>query len=78
MAVVLVRVTIAVMKHTNNKANRGWGGLFGLCFQSLFIIEGRQGKNSNRAGTWSQEQMERALITGLLPIACSACFIDAN
>ena len=43
---------------------------------SLFVAKG-QDRNSNRAGTWRQELMQRTwrvLLTGLLPLACSACF----
>ena len=39
---------------------------------SLFITNGSQNRNSNRAGIWRQELM---LLTGLLPLACSACFL---
>ena len=44
----------------------------------LFIIKGSQDRNSHRAGTWRQELMQRpgrVLLTGLLPLACSACFL---
>ena len=45
---------------------------------SLFIMEEIQERNSNRAGSWRQELMQRpwrVLLTNLLPMACSACFI---
>ena len=44
----------------------------------LFIAKGTQDWNSHRAGTWRQELMQRpgrVLLTGLLPLACSACFL---
>jgi hypothetical protein len=44
----------------------------------LFITKGRQDWNSSRAGTWRQELMQwpwKVLFTGLLPLACSACFL---
>jgi hypothetical protein len=44
----------------------------------LFITKGSQDRNSHRAGTWEQEMMQRpwrVLLTGLLPMACSACFV---
>jgi hypothetical protein len=44
----------------------------------LFITKGSQDKNSHRAGTWRQELMQRSwrvLLTGLLPLVCSACFL---
>jgi hypothetical protein len=44
----------------------------------LFITKGSQDWDSHRAGTWRQELMQRlwrALLTGLLPLPCSACFL---
>jgi hypothetical protein len=44
----------------------------------LFITKGSHDRNSNRAGTWRQELMQRpwrVLLTGFLPLACSACFL---
>jgi hypothetical protein len=46
-----------------------------------FILLGKwnsQDRNSSRAGTWRQELMQRSwrvLLTGLLLMACSACFL---
>lgn len=45
--------------------------------KSLFIM-GRQDMNSNRAGTWKQEVMQRPqrmLLTGWLLVACLAYFL---
>jgi hypothetical protein len=71
--VVLVRVTIAVMKHHDQSK---WEERVSLPCNStaLFIIKGSQGRNSNRAGTWSQEQKQR-LWRGTAFKACSACFL---
>jgi hypothetical protein len=44
----------------------------------LFITKGSQDRNSNRAGTWRQELMQkpwRVLLTGLLPLPCSTFFL---
>jgi hypothetical protein len=44
----------------------------------LFITEGSQDRNSERAGTWRQELMQRPwreLLTGLFMVAFSACFL---
>lgn len=47
-------------------------------FLLLFIIEGSQGRNSNTAGFWRQELMQR-LWSGanywLAPMSCSVCFL---
>jgi hypothetical protein len=54
-----------------------WGGRVYLAYTStsLFMMEGSQDRNSNKAGTWRQELM---LLTGLLLMACSACFCIAH
>jgi hypothetical protein len=44
----------------------------------MFIIKRSQVRSSNRAGTWRQELMKRTtrvLLTGLLIVTCSACFL---
>jgi hypothetical protein len=46
--------------------------------RSLIINNRSQNKNSNGVGTYRQEQMWRhggVLLTGLLLMACSACFL---
>ena len=40
---------------------------------SVFVIKGRQGRNSNKAGP-DGEDMEECSLTGLILMACSACF----
>jgi hypothetical protein len=45
---------------------------------SQSIIEGNQDRNSHGAGTWKQKPIQRPwrrMLTGLLPIAWSACFL---
>jgi hypothetical protein len=71
-SIVLVRVSIAAMKHHNQKENWGKGGLFSLHFYIAVHQEGKKGgreggreggrkdRNSNRTGTWSQEQVQRS------------------
>jgi hypothetical protein len=54
VGILWVRVTIAVVKHA-----RGRRGLTWLLLPYLFIIKGSQDRNSNRAGTWRQELMQR-------------------
>jgi len=49
MGCVLVRVTLAVMKHPMTKETD----------TALLIIEGGKDKNSERAGNWKQELMQR-------------------
>ena len=41
----------------------------------LFIIKGSQGKDSNRAGTWRQELMQRPWRSAAHGLAFSACFL---
>jgi len=43
----------------------------------LFITKGSQDRNSHRVGSWSQEwtSHRRMLLTGLLPLASSACLL---
>jgi hypothetical protein len=52
---VLVRVSIAAMKHHDQKQVREERVYLAYIFIALFIIKGSQDRNSNRAGTWSQE-----------------------
>ena len=43
----------------------------------LFIFKRSQSRNSDRAGTWRQELMQKhggVLLNGLLLMACSTCF----
>ena len=77
-ATVVVRVFIAVAKHHDERAS--WEERIYSAYTStwLFITKGSQDRNSNRAGTWRQELMQkpwRVLLTGLLPLPCSACFL---
>jgi hypothetical protein len=44
----------------------------------FFTTKGGKDRNSSRAETWWQELMQstwRVLLTGLLLMACSACFL---
>jgi hypothetical protein len=70
-----------MMKHQDLKAGWGRKGLFGLCFH-IAVHQGNQDRNSNRAGTWRQEMMQRSwrvsnakLLIGFLPLVCSASFV---
>jgi hypothetical protein len=56
----LVRVSIAVIKHHDQKKQLGEERVYfpdASTIQS--ITERSQGRNSNRAGTWRQELMQR-------------------
>jgi hypothetical protein len=67
-------LSIAATKH-HDQSNVERKGFSGFHFTGLFIVEGNQGRNSNREGIWSQELLQRpwrALLTGLFPRACLA------
>lgn len=71
---VLVRELLLLSWNTMSNATCRGKGLF----QLRSITEGGQDRNSNAAGTLRQEltqDMEGCLLTALLPIACSACFL---
>jgi hypothetical protein len=73
---VLVRVTIAMIKHHDQSLGEEKAY---LAHTSLFITGGRsQDRNSSKAVTRKQELIQRlwrVLLTGLLSMACSACFL---
>jgi hypothetical protein len=64
----LARVAIAVMKHPG-QSNYGEKRVY-LAYTSiiLYIIEGRQNRNSNREGSWRQALMQRPWNGGVLLI----------
>ena len=77
--VVLDRVSIAVMKHHDQKQLVGGKGLFIYTSTSLFIVEENQSRISIRVGIWRQELMQRlwrGAAHWLALMACSACFLD--
>jgi hypothetical protein len=47
------------MKHQNQKQLGEEGVYLAYNSTSLFTTEGRQGRNSNRAGTWRLELMQK-------------------
>jgi hypothetical protein len=47
-------------KKHDQKAGWGGKGLFSLHFMLLFIREGNQNRNSNRAGTWRLKLIQRS------------------
>jgi hypothetical protein len=76
--VVLVKVSIAALK-TITKKQVGEKGVY-LTYTSilLFITKGSQDKNSNKAGSWKKmlrQKPGRVMITGLLLMAFSDCFL---
>ena len=56
---IVVRVTIAVMKHHDQKQPGEQALYFTHTSTSLFITEGSQDRNSNREVTWRQELIQR-------------------
>lgn len=70
----LFRVSITVMKHSDQKARWGGKGLFSLYFQITVHHGGSQDRNSNRAGAGA-EAMEGCWLQALHPLVCSACFL---
>jgi hypothetical protein len=60
-----------MMRHHDLKTSLGGKGLFDLYVTLLFIIEGSQDRNSNRAGTWRQELMGRSWRDAACWLACS-------
>jgi hypothetical protein len=61
-------------KHHNHEANQGGKGLFSLHFHIAVHHQGNQDWNASRSGSrswcWGHGGM---FLTGLLPLACSAC-----
>jgi hypothetical protein len=74
---VLVTVSFTVMKHhgQSNLGRKGFIWLTFFFFIPQFITEGNQDRNSNRAGSWRQELMQRPWWGCLLLMACLACFL---
>ena len=71
---VLVRVSIAVMKHHSQKqvGKKVWLTIL----YPQFITEGSQNRNSSRAGTLEAESdAEAMLLTSLLSMAHTICFL---
>jgi hypothetical protein len=58
---VLVRGSIAVMKHPDQEASWGVKGLFVLHFHVAIHCWRKSGKNSSRTRTWRQKLMQRSL-----------------
>ena len=74
----LVRVTVAERKLHEQK--QGEKKRVYLTYTSilLFITKGSQDKNSNKAGSWKKmlrQKPGRVMITGLLLMAFSDCFL---
>ena len=64
MVSVLLRVTIAVIKHYDQKPVGEARVYLFYVSTSPFIIEGSQERNSNRPGTWRQEELMRKSYRG--------------
>jgi hypothetical protein len=56
----LVNVTLAVLKHHDQKQLEEKGVYSTYISTSLFIIKRSQDRNTNKAGTWSQQLMQRS------------------
>ena len=76
---ILVRVSIAVMKHHDQKASWGWKGLFSLHFHIAVHHQGKSGQeltqDRNLEAGADAEAIGGVLLIGLFPLACSACFL---
>ena len=59
MADVFVRVTVAVMKHHDQKQLGEEKACLAYASMLLLIIEGNQDRKSDTAGIWRQELMQR-------------------
>ena len=59
LRLVLVRVSIAVMKQHDQKQVGEERVYLVYVFMALSVMEGSQDRNSNMAGTWRQELMQR-------------------
>ena len=59
MLTILVKATIVVMKHHGQKQVGEERVYLAYTSISLFIIEGSPDGNSDRAGTWRQDLMQR-------------------
>jgi hypothetical protein len=73
-----LRVTIAGMKHHDQKGVGEEKAYSAYTSISLFIIEGSQGRNSNGAGAWRQELMLRPWRNAaywLAPHGLLGCFL---
>ena len=69
-----LRVSVAVMKYHGQQ--QLWEEK--VYFTLAFTIKSSQDRNSSRAGIWRQELMQRpwrVLLTGLLLMTCSTCFL---
>ena len=66
---LLVRVTVAVMRHHDQKQTGEKKVYLASTSTSLLIIKGSRDRNSNRAGTWSQALRQRPW--GACFLACS-------
>ena len=55
---VLIRLNVAVMKHHGQQHLGEERVNLAYTFTSVFITEGSQDRNSNKAGTWRQELMQ--------------------
>lgn len=74
----LIWVTIAVMKHDNQK--EPWEEMFYFTHSYIkqFVLKSDEDRNSGRAGTWSRSGCRGhggVRLTALLLMACSACFL---
>jgi hypothetical protein len=74
---VLVRVAIAMMEHHDQKYKLERKGLIQLTLPYHCSLS-KEVRTGTQAGTWRQELMQRpwrVLLTGLLLMTCSTCFL---
>ena len=75
MTPVIVKVTIALIKHHQQKQLVEERIYLAYASTSLFITEGNQDRNSNRAGTWRQELKQRPQRGAAYWLLCMACSV---
>jgi hypothetical protein len=69
-----------VTKHYDQTTQGETGFSSSFTSRSQSTIKGSRGKSSSRTGTWSRSRCRGhggGLLSGLLPTACSACFLIA-
>lgn len=75
---VLIRVSIAVAKHYNHKQVWEERVYFTLCFINPSLREARTGSQGRNLEAGSETGHGGVLFTGLLIMACLACFLTAH
>lgn len=80
LTTVVVRVCIAATKHHDQNASWGRQGSFGLHFYTV-VCHQRKSRQKLKQGRGLEagadaEVLQRLLLTGLLLMTCSACYLE--